>query len=104
MTRTLLTSLLPHQHPATSAPDAWDSFKVALAADPVLKGRVRCDETGVIELTGPNGSAPPGSLKERERWELHVRLRLEAEIGPTAAAAARVRWAEPVWQQAVALD
>ena len=102
--RTLLTSLLSHRLLVTTGPRACDSFRVALAAEPVLAGRVRCDDAGIIELTGANGSAPPGSLKERERWELHVRLRLEAELGHAAATTARVRWAAPFEKAAVASD
>lgn len=43
-------------------------------------------------LTGPHGGPPPASQKERRRWELHVRLRVTAELGEAAAARVRVGW------------
>ncbi len=43
-------------------------------------------------LTGPDGGPAPASLKERQRWELHVRLRLAAELGEAEASAAIIRW------------
>lgn len=68
----------------------------ALAADPALAGRAACDDVGTVILTGPAAGAPPASAKERRRWELHVRLRLAAELGERPAAAAQIRWADCV--------
>jgi hypothetical protein len=68
------------------------SVAAALAADPALIGRVTCD--GNVVVIGPNGGPCPTSLKERERWELHVRLRVQAELGPVVAAGIMVRWAD----------
>ena len=65
----------------------------ALAADPALAGRVTCDEAGTVVLTGAAAGAPPASAKERQRWELHLRLRLAAEFGERAATTVRIRWA-----------
>jgi hypothetical protein len=90
MDSTFLTRLLPddftaaHQH---------ERFRAALEADPALKGRAFCDERGVITLTGPAGGPTPASVKERQRWEMHVRLRLASELGEEDAAGATVRWA-----------
>ena len=67
----------------------------ALAADPALAGRVSCDDRGTVVLTGPADGPSPASRKERRRWELHVRLRLAAELGGVPPAALEIRWAEP---------
>jgi hypothetical protein len=88
----LLTPLLSDPSPDAGQPYARDRLMRALAADPALAGRARCDEAGAIVLTGPGGGRPPASLKERQRWELHVRLRLAAELGDAAASAAIIRW------------
>lgn len=90
----LLTALLSHPLDAGREPLKPDDLMVALSADPALAGRVRWNDAGVIELSGPNGSAPPASLKERTRWELHVRLRLEAEFGKTSAVSPRIEWVD----------
>lgn len=88
----LLTPILPS--PSLDAGGADQSRLVrALAADPALSGRVSCDGAGIIRLTGPDGGPPPASLKERQRWEVHVRLRLATELGETAASEAAIRWA-----------
>lgn len=103
--RTLLTALLSNRAVVTqTAALEADSIRIALAADPALAGRARCAADATIELTGADGSAPPMSLKERQRWEMHVRLRLEAELGHAVATNARICWAEAVKPFAVAHD
>ncbi len=89
MDTTFLTPLLPDDFVSTLP---HERLRAALAADPALAGRVSCDDTGLITLTGPEGGAPPGSVKERQRWELHVRLRLAAELGESISAMANIRW------------
>ena len=91
MDTTFLTRLLPDDF-ASAQPYA--RLRAALVADPALAGRVSCDEAGLITLTGPEGGAPPASVKERQRWELHVRLRLAAELDESTAATAELRWAD----------
>ena len=91
MDSTFLTRLLPDDF---TSPHRHERFRAALDADPALKGRVLCDEHGLVTLTGPDGGLTPGSVKERQRWEMHVRLRLAAELGDEEAAAAVVRWAD----------
>lgn len=91
MDTTFFTRLLPDDF---SAAQPQERLRAALAVDPALSGRLSCDDSGLIALTGPAGGPPPGSAKERQRWELHVRLRLAAELGESAAAAAVMRWAD----------
>jgi hypothetical protein len=88
----LLTPLLPDPGLDPGEPDERSRLVRALAADPALVGRVHCDASGAIILTGPGAGPPPASLKERQRWELHVRLRLRAELGEAAASASNVQW------------
>jgi hypothetical protein len=90
-TETLLTPLLPTPDQGADGAEG-DLLWRALLADPALAGRVRRDGAGAIVLTGPGGGLPPASLKERRRWELHVRLRLAAEFGEAAASVAEIRW------------
>ena len=90
---TLLTPILPEHDQGTGSSSERDRLQQALLADPALAGRVARDEAGAIVLTGPCGGPPPASLKERRRWELHVRLRLAAEVGEAAASGADIRWA-----------
>jgi hypothetical protein len=91
MDSTFLTRRLPDDF--TSA-EPHEGLRAALGVDPALAGRASCDDGGLITLTGPGGGPPPGSVKERQRWEMHVRLRLAAELGESAAAAAVVQWAD----------
>jgi hypothetical protein len=91
MDSTFLTRLLPDDF---TSPHRHERFRAALDVDPALKGRVLCDEHARITLTGPGGGLSPGSVKERQRWEMHVRLRLAAELGDDEAAVAVVRWAD----------
>ena len=91
MDATFLTRLLPDDF---TAPHRHERLRAALEADPALTGRVSCDEHGVVTLTGPAGGQSPASAKERQRWEMHVRLRLAAELGDADAAAAVVRWGD----------
>jgi hypothetical protein len=93
---TLLTPLLPEPDQGTGSKSSCDRLQQALLADPALAGRVARVEAGAIMLTGPCGGPPPASLKERRRWELHVRLRLAAELGEAAASGTSVRWATSV--------
>lgn len=88
-----MTPLLPEPDPCAGDNSERDRLGRALSADPALAGRVARDEAGAIILTGPDGAPPPASLKERRRWELHVRLRLAAELGEAAASGAHIRWA-----------
>jgi len=88
----LLTPLLPNPSHDAGEPDERGRAVRALAADPALAGRVHWDTSGAIILTGPDGGPPPASLKERQRWELHVRLRLAAELGDATASAADIKW------------
>jgi len=88
----LLTPLLPDPNLDPVDHDRRSRLERALAADPALAGRVHCDASGAIILTGPGAGPPPASLKERQRWELHVRLRLAAELGEAAASASNVQW------------
>jgi hypothetical protein len=71
-----------------------EKIGLALALDRALTGRAACDEQGVVLLTGAELGPPPASLKERRRWEIHLRLRLTAEFGEGAAARIAVRWAD----------
>lgn len=91
MAGSLLTPLI--QNDSQGGAHGSDIWR-ALATDPALAGRVHCDVRGAVVLTGREGGAAPRSQKERRRWELHVRLRLVAELGETAAAALEIRWAE----------
>jgi hypothetical protein len=91
MDSTFLTRLLPEDL-TTSHPH--ERRRAALNADPALAGRVSCDDRGTITLTGPGGGLPPGSVKERKRWEMHVRMRLAAELGEETAAAAVICWTD----------
>jgi hypothetical protein len=87
-----LTPLLPQPDGQTDGHLA--RLRRALKADPALAGRASCDQSGSVVLTGPHGGRPPKSLKERERWMLHVRLRLATELGAAAATRVQVHWAE----------
>ena len=91
---TFLTPLLTAGSCATMPDSDRSRLWRALHVDPALAGRVRLDRAGAIVLTGSCDGPPPTSAKERERWELHVRLRLTAELGQAAASAAIIRWAE----------
>lgn len=88
-----MTPLLPEPDPRAGDSSEHDRLRQALRADPALAGRVAREQAGTIVLTGPDGGPPPASLKERRRWELHVRLRLTAELGEAAASGASIRWA-----------
>jgi hypothetical protein len=90
MDATFFTRLLPDDFQSS---DHCALLRAALGADPALAGRASCDDAGLITLTGPDGGEPPASAKERQRWEMHVRLRLAAELGEDVAAEAVVRWA-----------
>lgn len=97
----LLTPLLPRpaapgalQYAPNDVPDDRTAWR-ALLADPALTGRVSRGPDGTIVLTGANGGPPPAGQKERQRWELHVRLRLAVELGDDATAAGAIRWATP---------
>lgn len=94
MESTLLTPLLPVPAADAAPEHPRARLRAALLADPALAGRVSCDDAGLVTLTGPAGGAPPASAKERQRWEMHVRLRLAAELGESAAAAAVVQWSD----------
>lgn len=65
----LLTPLLP---PGADEPAA-ERRRRALAADPALEGRYGYDADGRVIVLGAT------TEKVRRRWELHIRLRLEAE-------------------------
>jgi hypothetical protein len=86
MDESLLSPLLQGTN---SAPK---TFAAALAADPALAGRVRCDPSGIVVLSGPSGGPPPASRKEREIWELRVRLRAVAELGAPEAERLMIEW------------
>ena len=87
-----LLPLLPESVRQSESGSLDERIRRVLAADPALAGRARCDETGAVVLTGPSGGPSPASAKERQCWELHVRLRLAAELGETASPVL-VRWA-----------
>jgi len=89
-----LLPLLPESVRQADAGPLDERIRRALAADPALAGRIRGAESGAVVLTGPAGGPSPASAKERQRWELHVRLRLAAEMGETASRVL-VRWATP---------
>ena len=91
---TLLTPLLAALSGRPISGSERGLLSMALAIDPALAGRVRCDDAGTVVLTGPHGGTSPTGAKERARWELHVRLRLEAEFGRATALGAIVRWAD----------
>ncbi len=76
----------------TATPVGSRSLAQAVAADPALSGRARCDAAGGVILTGAGGGPPPASRKEREVWELHVRLRVAGELGENAASELTIRW------------
>src|SRR5476651_793840 len=65
----------------------------ALAIDPALHGRASCDEEGFVVLTASDDRTR-GRSKERRRWELHVRLRLTAELGDDVANSISIRWSD----------
>jgi len=69
-----------------------DHLYRALDADEALKGRFQVGEGGEVVLTGPAGGPAPLSVKERRRWEIHIRLRLAAELGPDVESSVRLRW------------
>lgn len=92
MERPFLTPLLPSPDREGSLADDSDRLRRALAADPALAGRASCDGAGLVTLTGPSGNLPPASLKERQAWEHHVRLRVAAELGKDVASGLIVRW------------
>ena len=71
-----------------------ERLRAALAADPALLGRASCNETGHVVLTGPASGPAPSSSKERQRWEMHVRLRIAAELDPHTSVDVIVRWAD----------
>jgi hypothetical protein len=89
----LLTPLLAGRTGSDRGDDATLRLR-ALQADPALRGRVDSDDSGAIVLCVPGGAPVPTSAKERARWELHVRLRLAAELGDSAAADVDIRWCE----------
>ena len=66
----LLTPLLP---PGGGDESVTERLRQALAADPALEGRYAFDAAGGVVVLGA------ATAKERRRWELHIRLRLEAE-------------------------
>ena len=90
----LLKPLLPRPAAPRREPVAERAWR-ALLADPALHGRVARTPCGTVVITGADGGPPPASMKERQRWELHVRLRLAVELGDDTAAAVSVRWATP---------
>lgn len=92
MDPTFLRPLLAGRGSTVNRAPTRDYLFRALDVDEALKGRFRVDETGDVVLTGPAGSPPPLSVKERRRWELHVRLRLAAEFGSAVEASVRLRW------------
>lgn len=94
MRTSFLTPLLRRANREEYPPGKRDQLERALAVDPALSGRFVCDAAGSVVLTGPSLGAPPISLKERSRWELHVRLRLAAELGGEVASVAVVRWVD----------
>jgi hypothetical protein len=94
MAASFLTPLLPPSDHASGDGAEHDRVRRALAADPALADRVTCDEQGHVILSGVGAGPPPRSLKERRRWELHVRLRLAAELGEAAAHGRVIRWVE----------
>ena len=73
-------------------PDEARGLCRAVAVDPALVGRATVDHAGAVILTGPIDGPPPASAKDRRRWELHVRLRLAAELGEAVAALVPIRW------------
>lgn len=96
MDATFFTRLLPDD--LNSAP-RHERVRAALALDPALAGRVSWDDAGRITLTGPAGGRPPASVKERQRWEMHVRLRIAAELDEETSAGVVVRWADATDRQ-----
>lgn len=86
MDEPLLSAILPGTN---SAPK---TLAAALAADPALAGRVRCDPSGIVVLSGPLGGPSPASRKEREVWELRVRLRVVTELGAAHVDGLRIEW------------
>jgi hypothetical protein len=66
----LLTPLLP---PAGADEPVAERLRQALAADPALEGRYALDADGGVIVLGA------ANARERRRWELHIKLRLEAE-------------------------
>jgi len=91
----VLLPLLPESVRQAESGSLDERIRRALAADPALAGRVRGDKGGAVVLSGPAGGPPPSSAKERRRWEIHVRLRLVAELGEAAAAGAAICWVSP---------
>jgi hypothetical protein len=70
----------------------------ALDGDPALKGRMARSGMTTALLTGRDYGLAPVSAKERQRWRLHAKDRVEADTGrlPEALGIA-IRWAdEPV--------
>lgn len=94
---TLLRPLLSEADSGGPTDDRRASIARALTVDPALRSRVRCHDDGVIVLSDLNGRTP-SSTKERERWQLHVRLRLAAELGTEVADAATIRWTDSSMQ------
>ena len=74
--------MAPLLSPVLADRDPTDRIARALAADPALGRRARWDGRAVV-LTGPDGTPPPASSKERRRWELHVHHRVAADAPET---------------------
>ena len=87
----LLSRLLNETAAERATVDHAANVVRALAIDPALRGRVRCDKEGVVILSDLAGRVP-SSAKERARWELHVRLRVTAECGAEVAGTVSIRW------------
>lgn len=64
----------------------------ALAADAALAARFARLDAGTVLLTGRFHGAPPPSLKERERWRLHVVERVRADCWLSEPVPLAVRW------------
>lgn len=63
-----------------------------LAADAALAGRARVAGAHEVVLSGPRGGPIPASHKERRRWELHVLMRIAAELGADEASNVILSW------------
>jgi hypothetical protein len=91
---TLLRPLLNAAESGATSVGDHAAISRALAVDPALRYRASCNDEGVVVLSDLDGRAPE-SAKEKARWELHVRLRLETELGEDVAASVRTRWVDP---------